>query len=126
MLIEDGVGRVHGDLVLGRITDQTLRIGKSDVRKRRFVTLVVSYDLNTVVLPQENRSDGEEEASTSLDRRWVSGEMDDWVRWVGGVGRWVGSVEDWVRWVSGMREREKKKKKKREGKRKKEENEMRV
>ena len=50
-LTEDGVGRVHGDLVLSRITDQTLRIGKSDVRRRRSVTLVVSYDLNTVVLP---------------------------------------------------------------------------
>ena len=44
----------------------------------------------------------------SLDRRWVSGWMDDWVRWVGGVGRWVGGVEDWARWVSVMREREKK------------------
>ena len=52
--------------------------------------------------------DGEEEASISLDRCWVSGWMDDWVRWVGGVGRWVGGVEDWARWVSVMRERLKK------------------
>ena len=50
-LTKDGVGRVHGDLVLGRIINQTLCIGKSDVRRHHSVTLVVSYDLNTVGLP---------------------------------------------------------------------------
>ncbi|KAM2637935.1 hypothetical protein EV1_022365 [Malus domestica] len=49
--IEDGVNGVHGDLILGGISDQPLGISKSDIRRGGFVTLVVGNDLNTVVLP---------------------------------------------------------------------------
>ena len=50
-LTEDGVDRVHGDLVLGGVTDETLRVGEADVRRRRSVTLVVGDDLDAVMLP---------------------------------------------------------------------------
>ena len=45
------VGGVHGDLVLGGITDQTLGVGEGDERGCCAVTLVVGDDLNTIVLP---------------------------------------------------------------------------
>ena len=52
--VEDGVVGVHRDLVLGRITDQTLGVGEGNVRGRRTVTLVVGDDLNTIILPYTN------------------------------------------------------------------------
>ena len=36
--IEDGVVGVHGDLVLGGISDETLRVGEGDIRRRRAVS----------------------------------------------------------------------------------------
>lgn len=47
--VEDGVLRVHGDLVLGGITDQTLGVGEGDERRGCAVTLVVGDDLDAVV-----------------------------------------------------------------------------
>ena len=58
---EDGVGGVHSDLVLSSVTDQTLRIGESDIRRRRSVPLVISYDLDTVVLPNSDARVGRAE-----------------------------------------------------------------
>ena len=46
---EDSVAGVHGDLVLGLITDQKLVISECDIRRRRTVPLVVGYDLHTAV-----------------------------------------------------------------------------
>ena len=46
--VEDGVVGVHGNLVLGGITDETLRVVESDVRGGGSVTLVVGDDLDTV------------------------------------------------------------------------------
>ena len=46
--VEDGVVGVHGDLVLGGITDETLRVVESDVRGGGSVTLVVGDNLDTV------------------------------------------------------------------------------
>jgi hypothetical protein len=46
--VEDGVVRVHGDLVLGGITDETLRVVESDVRRGGSVTLVVGDNLDTI------------------------------------------------------------------------------
>jgi len=51
LCIEDGVDRVHGDLVLGGIADQTLGVGEPNVRRRCSVSLVIGDDFNTVVLP---------------------------------------------------------------------------
>lgn len=39
--VENSVVRVHGDLVLGGVTDQSLRVVESDVRGSSSVTLVV-------------------------------------------------------------------------------------
>jgi len=50
-LTKNGVNRVHGDLVLGGITNETLGVGEPDIRRRRSVTLVVGNDLNTIMLP---------------------------------------------------------------------------
>ena len=47
--VEDRVLGVHGDLVLGRITDQTLSVSESNERGRRPVTLVVGDDFNSVI-----------------------------------------------------------------------------
>ena len=47
--VEDRVLGVHSDLVLGRITDQTLSVSEGNERGRRPVTLVVGDDLNSVM-----------------------------------------------------------------------------
>lgn len=54
MLTEDGVDGVHGNLVLGGVTDETLGVREGNIRRRRSVTLVVGDDLNTVVLPHSD------------------------------------------------------------------------
>ncbi|GMR52836.1 hypothetical protein PMAYCL1PPCAC_23031, partial [Pristionchus mayeri] len=47
--VEDGVVGVHGDLVLGGISDETLAVGESDIRGSSAVTLVVGDDLDLAV-----------------------------------------------------------------------------
>jgi len=47
--VEDSVVGVHGDLVLGGITDKTLGVGESNERGGSTVTLVVGDDLNAVI-----------------------------------------------------------------------------
>ena len=47
--IEDGVGWVHGDLVLGGITDQTLGVSEGNERWGGAVSLVVGDNLNAVI-----------------------------------------------------------------------------
>jgi hypothetical protein len=49
--VKDGVVGVHGDLVLGGISDETLRVVESDVRRGGSVTLVIGDNLDTVGLP---------------------------------------------------------------------------
>ena len=55
--IEDGVMGVHRDLVLGRITDQTLGVGEGDIGRGGTVSLVVGDDLDTVVLPDTDAAE---------------------------------------------------------------------
>ena len=43
--IEDGIDRVHGDLVLRGVTDETLAVGEGDIGGGGAVTLVVGDDL---------------------------------------------------------------------------------
>jgi hypothetical protein len=56
--IEHGVHGVHGHLVLGGITDQTLRVGESDIGGSGTVTLIIGNDLHTLVLPHSNTGVG--------------------------------------------------------------------
>ena len=63
--VEHSVMRVHGHLVLGGITDQTLSVCETDVRRRRTVTLVVGDNLNTVVLPDSHTRVGGTQINTN-------------------------------------------------------------
>jgi len=56
--VEDGVGGVHGGLVLGGITNEALGAVEGDVGGGGAVTLVVGDDLNTVTLPDSNAGVG--------------------------------------------------------------------
>jgi hypothetical protein len=65
--IENSVGGVHGDLILGCITDQPFGVSESHVGRSRTVSLVIGDDLNTIVLPHTNARIGGTEIDT--DRR---------------------------------------------------------
>jgi len=54
--VEDGVGRVDGNLVLGRVSNQPLSVGEGDIGGGGSVALVVGDDLNLSVL--ENTDTG--------------------------------------------------------------------
>ena len=58
---EDGVNGVHGDLVLGGITNQPLGVGEGNVRRCCSVPLIISDDLNPVVLPNSDAGVGRSE-----------------------------------------------------------------
>ena len=49
LCVEDSVGRVHCDLVLRRVTDQTFCVGEGNERWGGSVALVVGNDFNTVI-----------------------------------------------------------------------------
>ncbi len=56
--VEDGVGRVHGRLGLGGVTDETLGFGEGDVGGSGAVALIVRDDFDAVVLPNANAAVG--------------------------------------------------------------------
>jgi hypothetical protein len=64
--IEDSVGGVHGRLVLGGISNQTLVAVEGDVGGGGAVSLIVGDDLNAVGLPDSNAGVG---GSGGLKRR---------------------------------------------------------
>jgi len=73
--VEDGVSGVHGGLVLGGISDQSLTLGESDVRRGGSVTLVVGNDFNPV-LPEDGNtrvggSEIDSDGSDHFDRDFV-------------------------------------------------------
>mmetsp|Transcript_17606 Transcript_17606/g.48812 ORF Transcript_17606/g.48812 Transcript_17606/m.48812 type:complete len:156 (+) Transcript_17606:273-740(+) len=49
--VKDSIVRVHRGLVLGRVSYQALRLGERDPRRRGSVALVISDDLDALVLP---------------------------------------------------------------------------
>jgi len=73
---------VHGSLVLGRVSDETLRFSEGDIGRGGSVSLVVGDDFNTVVLPDTNTGVGGSEIDTdgSLENIVVSfNELGDFV-----------------------------------------------
>ena len=62
--IEDSVVGVHGDLVLGGITDETLGVGETDERGGGAVTLVVGNDFNAVVTEDTHTGVGGSQINT--------------------------------------------------------------
>jgi len=57
--------RVHGDLVLSSVTDQTLGVGERDVRRGSATTLVVGNDFNATIFPDADTT-GKETSLSSL------------------------------------------------------------
>lgn len=51
------VGGVHGDLVLRRIADESLIVGKRYIRRGGSVALVIGDDLHPVVLPHTHATE---------------------------------------------------------------------
>ena len=50
-LTKNSVGRIQGDLVLGGIADQTVRLIESHTRWRLTVPQIIGYDLHPVIFP---------------------------------------------------------------------------
>ena len=65
--VEDGVVGVHGDLVLGSVTNQSLTLAEGDIGGGGTVTLVVGNNFNTVILPDTDTT-VEEKMSVKSDR----------------------------------------------------------
>jgi hypothetical protein len=62
--VEDSVVGVHGDLVLGGITDETLGVGETDERGGGAVTLVVGNDFNAVIAEDTHTGVGGSQINT--------------------------------------------------------------
>ena len=73
--IEDGVLRVHGSLVLGSLTDQTLVLSEGDERGGSEATLLVGDDLDIAALVDSHARVG----GTWMEekKRLVGGQVDD-------------------------------------------------
>ena len=63
--IEDSVGGVHGSIVLGSLTDQTLLVSEGDERRGGERTLLVGNDLDIAALVGSNAGVG----GTCIDGR---------------------------------------------------------
>uniref|UniRef100_A0A6V7QSZ9 Uncharacterized protein n=1 Tax=Ananas comosus var. bracteatus TaxID=296719 RepID=A0A6V7QSZ9_ANACO len=66
-LTEDGVGGVHGDLVLRGVADEALGVGEGDIGRGGAIPLVVGDDLHAIVLPHPHARVGG--AEVDPDRR---------------------------------------------------------
>jgi len=71
--VEDCVGWVHGDLVLGGISDQSFGVVESNVRWGGSVTLVVGDDFDFTVL--EDSDAGVRGSEIDTDSRHVCGNL---------------------------------------------------
>lgn len=69
-LTKDGVGGIHGDLVLGRIADEPLSVSEGYIRRGCAIPLVISDDLNAIMLPHAHTRIGSPEINP--DRRTLA------------------------------------------------------
>lgn len=66
LCVKDGVDWVHGDLVLGGISDQTLGVGEGDEGWGGSVSLVVGDNLNAIISEDTHARVGGSEIDTDL------------------------------------------------------------
>ena len=64
--VENSVVGVHGDLVLGGITNESLRVVESNVGRSGSVSLVVGNDFDSVVLPDSDTGVGGTEINSGM------------------------------------------------------------
>jgi hypothetical protein len=55
---KDSIGRVHGHLILGGISNEPLCVGERHIAGSSAISLVVSDDLHTIMLPDTNAAVG--------------------------------------------------------------------
>ena len=67
--IEDGVFGVHGDLVLGGVTDETFGVSEGNVRRSGSVSHIIRNNFDGVVFPASYTGVGGTEINS--DRNWL-------------------------------------------------------
>ena len=60
---------VHGNLILCGITNETLIVGKRDVRRGCAISLIVGDDFDTIVLPHTNAAEEGKKRKSRTDAR---------------------------------------------------------
>jgi hypothetical protein len=75
--VENSVMGVHGDLVLGGITNESLRVVESDIRGGGSVTLVVGNDFDSVVLPDSDTGVGGTEINSNYQQLVIDSNGND-------------------------------------------------
>lgn len=60
------IERIHGDLILCGIADETLALRERDIGGSRPVALVIGDDLNTIVLPNTDTANKSEDPVGSM------------------------------------------------------------
>lgn len=64
--VENSVVGVHGDLILGGISNESLRVVESNIGRGGSVTLVVGNDFDSVVLPDSDTGVGGTEINSDM------------------------------------------------------------
>jgi hypothetical protein len=52
--IKDRIMGVFGNLILGSISNESFSLGKGNIRGSRSVSLIIGYNLNSIILPNSN------------------------------------------------------------------------
>lgn len=70
--IEDGVGGIFGNLVLGSISDQPFVVSEGNIGGSGSVSLIIGNDLNSIVLPDTDAGVGGTQINTNSFLRHFS------------------------------------------------------